>query len=486
MRLRSLRVRLPLLATIVLAVSLAVSAVVAFQLLQFVRFSDLDATLRREQLRFQQNVTSIARQLADTADGNGQVTPDLVETAVEEYLRLNPTVTTDPYMTAVTIPPGEGGRILTSGDGPPILKALREGEGLPTGDDGFQTMSTTQGDVRSLSAPILLAGQPVGRFQVMAPLEPIRQESLNALAPMALAAVISLLVGGGLVTIALYRGLGPLQLLARTARTLDPRALGTRVPEPPRQDEVGVLAREFNHMLERLEQESESRRGFLAAASHELRTPITIARGHVELLERQAINDPVATRQTAGVVREELQRIGRLVDDLLAVARSEGEDFVVARAVDLPRFFEDLRLRLTGLGVDGVELRPPPEGGVLADPNRLAQALLNLVVNASVHTPDGTRIELGARRVPGAVALFVRDDGPGIEPEIRERIFDPFVKGQLGRHDSSGLGLAVVAAIVRAHHGQVELDTGPAGTTITLIIPDATSAPDDETKPYAT
>ena len=292
---------------VVLAVSLLVSAVVAFQLLQIVRFADLDDTLRREQQRFQQTVANTARRLADSAGAGGQVTPEIVGSAVDEYLRLNPTGATDPYLTIVEIP--VGGERLTSGDGPPILEQLSEADELPAGTSGLETVSTSAGDVRSLSAPILLSGQQVGRFQVLGPLEPIRQENLNALAPMALAALISLLVGGALVAFALYRGLGPLQQLAKTARTLDPRALSTRVPEPRRSDEVGVLAREFNHMLERLEQEAESRRGFLAAASHELRTPITIARGHIELLERQGASDPVATRETARVVREELHRV---------------------------------------------------------------------------------------------------------------------------------------------------------------------------------
>ncbi len=210
-----------------------------------------------------------------------------------------------------------------------------------------------------------LFGDKIGRFQVIGPLQPILDENLRTLAPLALASILSLLVGGALVALALYRGLTPLQELAGTARALDARDLSTRVREPERLDEVGVLAREFNSMLERLEREAESRRGFLAAASHELRTPITIARGHIEILERQAGRDPGAALETARVVREELQRIGRLVDDLLAVARSEGEDFVVPRPIDLGRFFEDLRLRLTGLGVDGVELRPAPPGDLL-------------------------------------------------------------------------------------------------------------------------
>lgn len=473
---RSLRLRLPLLAMVVLAASLAVSALVSFQLLQFVRLTDLDDALDREERRFQQSVSNIARQRADAAGSD--ITVDLVREAVQEYIALNPI--NERYLIQIRIDPityaAEGG--------PDVLEELRSRGELPEGTGGRESLDTPLGQVRSLSAPVRLFGQDIGRFQVIGPLQPILDENLRSLVPLALASALSLLVGGALVTFALYRGLTPLQELARTARTLDPRDLSTRVREPQGLDEVGILAREFNSMLERLEQEAEGRRGFLAAASHELRTPITIARGHIEILERQAANDPVAAMENARVVREELQRIGRLVDDLLAVARSEGEDFVVARPIDLERFFEDLRLRLTGLGVEDVELREAPTGDLMADPNRLAQALLNLVVNASVHTPPGTRIEIGARRTPKGVAFFVRDDGPGMPPELQARAFEPFVTGRSGGHDSSGLGLAVVAAIVTAHGGELGLDSGPAGTTVTLGFPDGTSDPGDDTRPY--
>ncbi|MBA3307335.1 MAG: HAMP domain-containing protein, partial [Chloroflexi bacterium] len=310
---RSLRLRLPLLAMVVLAASLAVSAVVSFQLLQFVRLADLDDALDREEQRFRQSVSSIARQRADAA-GGGQVTVDLVREAVQEYIALNPS--NERYLIEVRIDPityaAEGG--------PDVLEELRALEALPQASDGRQSLDTPLGQVRALSAPVRLFGEEIGRFQVIGPLQPILDENLASLAPLALASALSLLVGGALVAFALYRGLTPLQELARTARTLDPRDLSTRMREPERLDEVGVLAREFNSMLERLEREAEGRRGFLAAASHELRTPITIARGHIEVLERQARSDPGATVETARVVREELQRIGRLVDDLLAVA----------------------------------------------------------------------------------------------------------------------------------------------------------------------
>jgi signal transduction histidine kinase len=210
----------------------------------------------------------------------------------------------------------------------------------------------------------------------------------------------------------------------------------------------------------------------LAAISHELRTPITIARGHIETLESVGSRDPEALSETASVIREELHRMARLVEDLMALARSDTEDFVIPEAVSLPRFFEELELRLTGLGVDRATLYTPPRVTIRADADRLAQAVLNLVVNAHLHAPESSRIEVSAHRNADAVVIVVCDDGPGIDRAIRESAFEPFVKGStIGSHDSTGLGLAVVAAVVKAHGGAAKLDTGDGGTTVSLHIP---------------
>jgi two-component system OmpR family sensor kinase len=193
--------------------------------------------------------------------------------------------------------------------------------------------------------------------------------------------------------------------------------------------------------------------------------------------------------QHSAVVREELQRISRLVEDLMALARAEMDDFVVTVPMRVDRFFDDLELRLTGLGTTDVELRRPEPIEMVGDADRLAQALLNLIVNASVHTPPGTPIVVSARRDGSSVVFSVHDDGPGIDPAIRDRLFQPFVRGHgSGIHRSTGLGLAVVAAVVEAHRGTVRFDTGVHGTTIELRIPLGTDAPvgdpaaDDETE----
>jgi two-component system, OmpR family, sensor kinase len=465
----SLRVRIPLLAVSVLALTIAALVVLASVLLGSARAAEVDRTLEAHHARFHEAVGTIARGLADAA-GENQVTEPHVRQAVTTYLGSS---ATEGAVLVVNLGPDR----FIGETAAPLLRDLRARGVLPEPDtaNGSETLNTELGPARALSRPLLLRGQQIGVLRALAPLDPTGSLS-EARGAMVAAAVIALLLGAAVLAVLLYRRLTPLARVSVAARRIDLTDPSVRLPEPDRADEAGRLASQLNRLLERLEAEATGRREFLGAASHELRTPITIARGHIEVLARQAKHDPEATAATARIVGEELLRLGRLVDDLLAVARSESDDFVVPRPVAVGPFFEDLRLRLNGLSLERVELEPPPEATVHADPNRLAQALLNLVLNASVHTPPDTRIEIGARRTRDGVAFFVRDDGPGIDPELRQRVLQPFVKGA-GEHDSSGLGLAVVSAIVEAHGAHMALDSGPAGTTVTIELPAAPVEP---------
>jgi two-component system OmpR family sensor kinase len=471
----SLRVRIPLIAVAVLTLSICGFVILASLLMRSARDADVDRMLEAHQGRFQETVAGLARGLAEAA-GAAQVTEDHVRGAVITYLGSNPA---EGAVLIVHLGPD---RFIGETDAP-IFDDLRARGVLPqpASSDGSATLDTEVGPVRGLSRALLLHGRQIGVLLSLAPLDATGVSQADALAAILRAGAVTLLLGTAILGPLLYRRLTPIARVATAARAIDLDEPGVRLPEPKRADEAGLLARQLNRVLERLHAEATGRREFLAAASHELRTPLTIARGHIEVLGRQASHDPEATSATARIVGEELQRLGRLVDDLLAVARSESEDFVVPRPVVVGQFFEDLRLRLNGLSLERVELELPPDGIVHADPDRLAQALLNLVLNASIHTPPETRIEIGARRTRGGFAFFVRDDGPGIDPDLRERVLQPFVKG-VSDHDSSGLGLAVVAVIIQAHAAKMALDTGPAGTTVTIELPDAPQAVSPDTK----
>ncbi|MEX1178288.1 MAG: HAMP domain-containing sensor histidine kinase [Nitriliruptor sp.] len=487
---RSLRVRVPLTAILVFAVSLAVATALAYELLLQASLDDIDVVLDRERERFDTSMATLldeevaaleeeAAEAAAAADGAGEnpegAAPptgvdgvEALRRASRRYLQLNPA--TESYWTIIRT---DGSAPLASASGPTALEELFRTDQLPEGTLGRrETIASDAGDIRSSSAPIVLNGERIGSYQIVAPLAPVRAQALTAAGLVAAAAAVSLLIGAVLLTTALRRSLAPLQGLASAARSTELRSLHGRVAVPETEDEVGVLAREFNSMLDRIERASSGQTEFMASISHELRTPITIARGHLEMLRTIGRDDPEALRETIEVVEDELHRMGRLVEDLMAIARSGMEGFVRPRELELVAFFEDLELKIGGLRIEHVRIEPPPPVLLDADPDRLAQAVLNLVTNAHVHTPADTRITVRAVEARGEVVLVVDDRGPGIPESIRDEVFAPFVRSG-DAPGSTGLGLAVVQAVVDAHGGWVELDTGADGTRFQLHLPHA-------------
>ena len=169
------------------------------------------------------------------------------------------------------------------------------------------------------------------------------------------------------------------------------------MPEPVTDDEVAGMAREFNRMLDRIRDDERHRQQLLSAISHELRTPLAVARGHLELLETLGTR-PTATQppRRRRVVRRELDRLGRIVDDLTAINEGEAGADTVAEPVFAPDVTAALRDRLEGLNLADVEIRPTPPVVLLGDEDRLTQALVNLVVNARTHTPADTQVIVDA------------------------------------------------------------------------------------------
>ncbi len=247
---------------------------------------------------------------------------------------------------------------------------------------------------------------------------------------------------------------------------------------PVGRDEVRVLADAFNNMLDRLAEAFTSQREFIADASHELRTPITVIRGQLEVLVAQEDPSPDEVRRVERLVQAEITRISRLVDDLLVLAQAEQQNFLRKEPVDLPTFVGDLWDGVSLTADRQFELGPVPEGSLEADPDRLAQALRNLARNAIEHTNVASGVvrldvhRLGSERLEFAVA----DDGPGIPPAERERVFERFHRVDAARartNGGAGLGLAIVRAIAEAHGGQVsatETDGG-SGAKVRLVLP---------------
>jgi two-component system OmpR family sensor kinase len=216
----------------------------------------------------------------------------------------------------------------------------------------------------------------------------------------------------------------------------------------------------------------EGQRRFVQDASHELRTPITIAMGHADLLARE-IRDPELA-EDAGIVVDELLRLRRLADRLLLLASSADPDFLTTSPTEVHPLLAEARARWAPS-----ERRFVVERGnaavALADPERLGTALDALIENAVKQTEPGDEIRLGARREGGRVAVWVADSGPGIAPEQLEAIFDRFARLDVGRsrdRGGVGLGLAIVKAIAEAHGGSVRVRSALGrGSVFEVLLP---------------
>jgi two-component system OmpR family sensor kinase len=275
----------------------------------------------------------------------------------------------------------------------------------------------------------------------------------------------------------------PLRRLSRIAQLVDDGDLHPRMHVPASAGrEITVLAESFNHMLDRLAAAFDQQRDFVADASHELRTPLTVIGGQLEVLANQDAPSREEIQRVARLVAAEVARTARLVDDLLLLARSEQNDFLRLEPVSLPDFVDEL-WSVTIAGHDRrFELGYIPDVEPLADPDRLAQALRNLIINAIAHTtgPDGL-VGLEVHTVNDQLRFVVTDDGPGIAEAQRERVFERFHRTDEARDRAAGgagLGLAIVRAIAEAHGGSVSAfgPTTRGGARLQLVIPKVVAA----------
>ena len=323
--------------------------------------------------------------------------------------------------------------------------------------------------LRYVAVPVIVEDRRRGTFVVTVDLSGEEEEVYDALrvtagvslAVLLLVAIVAWLVAGRL--------LRPVRELTETAQGISESDLTRRI-EVSGNDELTDLARTFNRMLDRLEAAFATQRGFVSDAGHELRTPITIIRGHLELLDE----DPEERAATIALVTDELDRMSRFVDDLLTLAKAERGDFLRLEDVDLDVLTQELMAKASGLAHRDWRLEHLGVGRLRADRQRLTQAMMNLAANAAQHTDEGDPIRLGSDLRDGRARLWVADEGPGIPAADQDRVFERFARAGGGRRrsDGAGLGLAIVRAIAEAHGGDVSLRSEPGhGATFTIEIP---------------
>jgi two-component system OmpR family sensor kinase len=312
-------------------------------------------------------------------------------------------------------------------------------------------------------------GRPRGVFVVAVELTGELEEVSDALQIAAGVNIGVLIFASLLAWVIAGRVLTPLRLLRDTARSISETDLTQRIPVEG-DDELADLARTFNEMLDRLEVAFGSQKAFISDAGHELRTPITIIRGHLDLMNE---NDPDERRETLQLVNDELDRMSRLVNDLLLLAKANRPDFLLPETVDLDDLTHELFAKASALADRDWRLSSVGSGRIVADRQRLTQAVMNLSQNAVTHTDDGDAVELGSELRNGSVRLWVSDTGPGVPEHEHARIFERFVRlnGEPGS-DGAGLGLSITQAVAEAHGGRVDLVSRPGdGARFTVIIP---------------
>jgi signal transduction histidine kinase len=339
---------------------------------------------------------------------------------------------------------------------------------LTTSEYG-EVVDTPAGTARWLAVPVNINDAVRGHLVVAQFTAERRAEIDRAVQLMALACLLVIVVAAAGGYLAMGRALRPLRAVTEAARAIEETDLTLRI-EVTGSDEVAHLARTFNAMVGRLERAFAAQQAFLSDVGHELRTPITIVRGHLEVMG----DDPDERRDTVALVTDELDRMNRMVDDLLVLARAERPDFLQLSQVEVSAMMVDVSAKTSALGERDWRLGPVEQVTLLADRQRLTQALMQLAQNAVQFTGEGDQIELSAQVADGQLRLIVRDTGVGIDPADRERIFERFRRAGPGRQraEGTGLGLAIVSVIASAHRGTVTVDSTPgAGSTFTLVLP---------------
>ncbi len=326
-------------------------------------------------------------------------------------------------------------------------------------------------DVEVMVSPIRQSGAPTAVF--------ISTVDLTGLSPATEAAFRLALAEGA---VALVAGVASAYLLLRrllrriggiteTAETIGRGHLAERLGDQGTADEVGELARSFDSMLDRIQAAVQAQQALLSDVSHQLRTPLTVARGHLEILQRSSTSDPREVHETLDVAIGELDRMGQLVERLLVLGRAREPVRPDMHDVDLRSFLADFEASCRVLADRNWVLVPVPDAVAHFDETEVRGALLNLVDNAVKVTTVGDTISVAARVDGSMLHISVDDSGPGIPEADRESVLDRFWRPGHGPTEGSGLGLAIVSAVCQAHNGRVEIaDSDLGGASVTMIL----------------
>ena len=366
----------------------------------------------------------------------------------------------------------ERGTVLSARwNGLDVHEALRRSDALPRA----WTVETKSGGWR-LSARRRTFGAITFDLIVGSPISDVRREQREGLEAMLVGIPIALVLAaaGGMWLASI--GLRPITDMAQRAARIAPNGLED-LGQTARTDELGQLADAFNGLVARLRATLQTQRQFMADASHELRTPVSVVRATADVMLSRDHRDEAEYREAMAIVGGQTRRLSRLVDDMLVLARADAGGYPL-RPVDLylDEVVAECRRAVDVLATErGVTIRSgaSPDIPFRGDEDLLRRLVLNVLQNAVQHTPAGGSVGVDIRRETEAVRIRVTDEGPGIPADDQVRIFDRFVQLDAARRgQGAGLGLPIARWIAEAHRGTLVLEySGPAGSTFCLSLP---------------
>ncbi|NII68186.1 ATP-binding protein [Microbacterium ulmi] len=477
----SARVRILGAILAVASVGLAIVGSVTFLMQRESVLTDVDARLKAQVASLQTVIGDSGAQPGDTS-GTPTATEDL---RIEDYRSVSEFL----HAAVARLVPGRNEASLAivdgtaryrpetlsgfdiSGDQQLIDRAIAETE--RQGTTVLGTAVTSEGTFRYIAIPVSMEGDPqTGVYLRAVDLEAELAAVTAAITTYWIAAVAVLAATGVVGWFVMGRLLSPIRQIRETADAITISDLSTRLTAQGN-DDISDLTRTVNSMLDRLEGSVDVQRQLLDDVRHELKTPITIVRGHLEMMDP---NDAEDVENTRDIGIAELDRMTRLVEDIDLLAAAEGDQFDMTD-VDLAALTARVGELVAVIPGHSWTVERQGEGTVPADQDRLLQAWLQLADNAAKYTPEGSPIEIGSAFVDDTARLWVRDHGAGIPPALRHRIFRRFDRAHGKRSvGGSGLGLAIVDAITKAHGGHCAVtDTPGGGATFTIHLPLPTS-----------
>lgn len=404
----------------------------------------------------------------------------------------------DSYLRSRLLPDGESvaialpdGRLIGSAASRPLLRTplVKGWTRTPPRAGLNQHVQVAESTYLVVASPLVVKGRPVATVIASADLDQVHKD-LGRVRTLAIGeAVIALLAAVAGSYFMLRRLLSRVGRITATAADIAGGALDRRLHEGGPGDEVGRLADTFDTMADKLAAAMTAQRRLLSDVSHQLRTPLTVARGHLEVLDRTGANDPQAVHDTVALVIDEIEHMKALVERLLMLGHALEPDFLSVEPVDLRSFCRELMDSAQVMAARRWELSQVPDVVLQVDPAKLRGAMLNLIDNAVHATKAGDVIALSVERRPdGTTVLSVDDSGPGIAPEQRRQVLERFARPGAADSEGSGLGLAIVRAVAQAHGGDIDIgDSAYGGCRVSVVLPRRTTfaegADFEETRP---